>query len=149
MPNSSKKSAEARLFTIERSRKHLYLLILIHSLAAIASFANGLALPYQFLAFLIVIGSAFFHWRDCQHFKPYQIRHSELSGWQLATATHEYQAMQILPSTVLTSQLLILHFRLKTRKTHSLLIFNDALETKDFRALLVDLKISGLAKDKA
>ena len=134
---------------IKQSRKLFYFLITVHILAVVACVNNGLAFFYQLFFLFIVIGSAFFYFHKFYHFKPYQIRYSELSGWQLAESAHDFQTMQILPTSVLTAQLLVLHFRLKTRKQYSLLIFNDALNTQDYRTLLVDLKISGLQKDKA
>lgn len=141
MPNLSKKSAIPQLFTLKQSRLLLYLLIITHSLAAIASLVNGLPLAYKLLALLSVISSAVFYWRDYKQFQPYHIRHSEASGWQLAKSKNDYQTMQILPTSVLTASLIVLHFRLKTRKKHSLVIIKDTLTMEAYRALLVDLKI--------
>ncbi|NOQ36019.1 MAG: hypothetical protein GQ569_08995 [Methylococcaceae bacterium] len=149
MPNLSKQSAPPLLFEIKQSPRLLYLLIITHALAVIASINNGLPWLYQLAALLIVMVSALFYWRDYHHFQSYQIRHSEAFGWQLAQTENDYQTLQILPTTVLTAPLIVLHFRLQSRKTHSLLIINDALNTRDYRALLVGLKISGLQKSQS
>lgn len=149
MPNSLPKSVVPQLFTIRQSRLRLHGLVIIHSLAAIASFSNGLPLLYKFFAVLSVISSAIFYGRDYKNFQPYYIRYNEAVGWQLAKTENNYQVLNILPTTVLTAQIIVLHFRLQTGKKQSLVIVNDALETEDYRSLLVELKISGLANNTA
>jgi len=150
LSNSSQKFVVPQLFTIKQSRLLLCLLLIIHGLAIIACFSNGLAWFYQLFALFWVIISAAFYGRDYKNFQPFVIRHNEAVGWQLAkTKNDDYQSIQILPTTVLTAQCIVLHFQLQTGKKQYVVIMNDALDSKDYHYLLVDLKISGLSKNDA
>ena len=140
-----KKFVTSQLFKIKQSRLFLYLLIINHTLATIACFSNGLAINYQLMTLFMVIMSASFYWRDYKNFQPYDIRHNEAVGWQLAKIENDYQNIMVLPTTVLTAQFMVLHFRFQTGRKQALLIVNDALNTEDYRRLLVELKVSGLS----
>lgn len=99
----------------------------------------------MFLA--VVTGNLFFYLRHYYtQFQPYCIRYHEASTWSVAITGNEFQTLQILPSTVVTIWLIVLHFRLENGKFQSLLIFNDALSDKDYRGLVVTLKIAGLSE---
>jgi hypothetical protein len=141
----SKKLVIPQLFRIKQSGLFLYLLIINHTLAIIACFSNGLAIGYQLVALFIVIISAIFYWRDYKKFQPYDIRHNEALGWQLAKIENDYQTISILPTTVLTAQFIVLHFQFQAGQKRAVLIVNDALEKQDYRRLLVELKVSGLS----
>ena len=134
-----------QLFRIKQSRLFLYLLLINHALATIACFSNGLAINYQLAAFFIVIISVNVYWHNYKNFQPYNIRHNEALGWQLAKIKNDYQTIIILPTTVLTAQFIVLHFRFQTNKKQALLIVNDALEKQSYRHLLVELKVSALS----
>ena len=145
MQTLSKKFVTPQLFKIKQSRLFLYLLLINHVLATIACFSNGLPSNYQLIALFVVIISAGFYWRDYKKFHPYVICHNEAVGWQLAKIENDYQNIMILPTTVLTAQFIILHFRFKAGRKQALFIVNDALNTEDYRHLLVELKVSGLS----
>ena len=145
MQTLSKKFVAPQLFKIKQSRLFLYLLLINHLLATFACFSNGLPSHYQLIALFIVIISASFYWQDYKKFQPYNIRHNETLGWQLAKIENDYQNIIILPTTVLTAQFIILHFRFKMGRKQALLIVNDTLDKQDYRYLLVELKVSGLA----
>lgn len=145
MQTLSKKFVALQLFKIKQSRLFLYLLFINHGLATIACFSNGLPSHYQLIALFVVIISASFYWQDYKKFQPYDIRHNEAFGWQLAKIENNYQNIIILQTTVLTAQFIVLHFRFHTGKKQTVLIVNDALEKQDYRRLLVELKVSGLS----
>jgi hypothetical protein len=140
-----KKFVIPQLFKIKQSRLFLYLLLINHLLATFACFSNGLPINYQFIALFIVVISASFYWLDYKKFQSYTISHNKVSGWQLAKIENNYQDIKILPTTVLTAQFIVLHFRFHTGKKQAVLIVNDALEKQDYRRLLVELKVSGLS----
>jgi len=149
LSNSSQKFVTPLLFTIRQSRLLLYLLIIIHSIAVVACFNNGLPWFYQFFALFLVIISAMFYGRDYKKFQPFVIRYNQAMGWQLAKMKNDdYQELQVLPTTILTAQFIVLHFQLQTGRKQSLVIMNDALDFKDYQYLLVGLKISGLSENK-
>jgi hypothetical protein len=79
--------------------------------------------------------------------KKYILRFSLLSGWAIAYAENHYHPITITPSTVITRYLIILHFKMQNQQKQAILIFNDALNGDEYRKLVVELKISGLAKD--
>ncbi len=93
----------------------------------------------------MVIISAVFYGRNYQKFQPYDIRHNEVLGWQLAKIENDYQNIMILPTTVLTVQFIVLHFQFQAGRKQALFIMKDALEKSDYQRLLVELKVSGLS----
>lgn len=145
----SKKSAILQQFQINKSPLLIKLLVIIHSLAGFASLANGLILTYKLIALLTVGYSLFFYLRRYHfQFQTSRLRHNENSDWSIAmTKNGDFQDLEILPSSVVTSWLIVLHFRLENCKQHSLVIFNDALNNQDYRRLMVALKIAGLKQD--
>lgn len=135
----------AQVFKLNKSPLLIRWLIIIHSLTAFSSLANALIWPYKLIVLLMVGYSLFFYLRYYQsRFQPYEIRYSENLIWQLAIGDDDFQAIEVLPSSVITVWLIVLHFRLGKSKQQRLVIFNDALDDKDYRALAVALKIAGL-----
>lgn len=135
----------SKSFKIKQSRLFLYFLFINHTLATIASFSNGLSRDYQLIALFTVIISACFSWRNYKNFQPYTIRYHEMTNWQLAKIENDYQKIIVLPTTVLSTQFIILHFQLQTGRKQTLFIINDALTRQNYRCLLVELKVSGLS----
>jgi hypothetical protein len=110
-----------------------------HFLAAVASLINGLFWYYQGMIFLAVLISLYRYLRDYWEFQAYQLRYSAAADWQLAGQNSEFQTLQILPSSVITAWVTVLHFQIADKK-QQLVIFKDALADKDYRALVVMLK---------
>lgn len=79
--------------------------------------------------------------------QKYILRFSLLAGWEIAYAENHYHPITVIPSTVITRFLVILHFKMQNQQKQTILIFNDALNGDEYRKLVVELKISGLAKD--
>ncbi len=75
------------------------------------------------------------------------VRHSSLRGWELADLDGKYYSIEVLPSTIITSILLVLHFKQQSKPKQTILICKDALINDDYRKLMVALRISGLKKD--
>jgi hypothetical protein len=123
------------------------MLVVVHGLAGIASLVNALPILFKLLILLAVIISLL---RYLQHFwyqfQPYTLSYTAASGWKISLKNNSLELIQVLATTVITTQLIVLHFRLPNGKTHSLLIMRDGLSEKDYRALVVMLKMSGLPK---
>jgi toxin CptA len=128
----------------------LRFLIITHSLAVFASLANALPWLYKLLSLAAVGLSLFISLRRYHYqFQPYCIRYNETSAWSIAMMDDDFQPMQILPSSVITSWLIVLHFQLENGKHQQSVILNDALSEQDYRTLVVTLKIASLSQDDA
>lgn len=131
----SKKIEPVLILNLKPSRRLKQLLMSIHGLAIIASFGNALALPIQLAVFVAVIGHGY--WLIQRLAKsPKTIQHNPAQGWQV-----DDQLVQILPSTVVTTLAIFLHYRVLGQRQH-ILIAVDALTADDFRQLIVRLKTS-------
>ncbi|MCK4494483.1 MAG: hypothetical protein KAU26_10525 [Methylococcales bacterium] len=87
--------------------------------------------------------SAGFHWRTYKKIQPYQLHQIGLKDWRLVRANMPPQKIQILPTTVITGFVIILHFYLPKQQWQSVVITKDTLSEKAYRNLGVSLKISG------
>lgn len=147
LPHSSLKFNSLQQFHITKSRRLCWMLMLIHGLAGVASWLNALPMLFKLLILLLIIISLS---RYLQHFwyqfQPYTLSYTAASGWKIGLKNNSLDMIQLLATSVMTTQLIVLHFRLQNGKKHRLLIMNDVLSDKDYRALLVMLKITGLAK---
>jgi len=116
---------------------------ILHLLALSAVLIASLADWIKALLILCLVLSNFIYsHRATGHKNKMAVRYSDANGWQI-DAGNGFEAIQIRPSTVITPWLIVLHYCLTNRK-HYLPIFCDALNTADFRKLLVQLKVSGL-----
>ena len=141
--NSSKKSAIVQVFTINKSPLLLQFLIITHSLAAFASLTNALPWIYKLIALITVGLSLFLSLRRYHYcYNPYCIRYNKASNWQLAITKADFQTLTILPSSVITVWLMVLHVRVENGNHYNLVIMNDALIDQNYRALAVTLKIA-------
>jgi hypothetical protein len=123
-------------------------LIVAHGFGIFASLANALPWIYQVFS-LAVVGLSFFSSlrHHYNHNISYQIRYNKDSTWSLAIRNNVFQALEILPTSVITRFLIVLHCRFENGKPYNLVIFKDALNEKDYRALVLILKIAGLNHD--
>ncbi len=118
----------------------------MYLLALLAALLNSLAV---FIKISLVIGLvAYYRWVVHQSKGVnYQIKYSDESGWELAEAS-EFMGIDILQSTVITTQLLFLHFNfvsntpLRLYNKHALLILSDQLTPEDYWSLIVKLKMT-------
>lgn len=121
---------------LQSSKRLVRVMCLIHSLALIASVFNNLPLLLRLIVFsaVLVHGYFAFKWKDINARQT--IEHSE-TGWRVLG-----MEVEILPTTVISTLAIFLHFKTHDNAKHSLVIFNDALSKHDYRDLLVRLKIS-------
>lgn len=76
------------------------------------------------------------------------LRHSASNGWEIAWSLNSFYTVEILPSTVLSSQVIWLHIKQQQKPKQMLFIVRDALSDSEFRRLKVQLKIQGINKSK-
>jgi len=77
--------------------------------------------------------------REWFNFQPYSLFATK-TDWFIKFAQGDRQPLQILPTTVVTTQLIVLHYQ--QLKKHQVLIFKDSLTMADYRTLQVLLKIT-------
>jgi hypothetical protein len=133
----TKKHESPLLVELRPSRRLKQVLAVMHLLALASSIANALPIIVK-LALTIGIGLHFYLALTRLKSEQYAIRHSETSGWEIASG-NDFKPVQILPSTVITLFAIFLHFDKNAHK-QSVLIVNDALSEDDYRHLIVRLK---------
>jgi hypothetical protein len=133
----TKKHESPLLVELQPSRRLKQLLAVMHLLALASSIANALPIIVK-LALVIGIGLHFYFALTRLKSEQYAIRHSEASGWEIASG-NDFKPAQILNSTVITLFAIFLHFDKNAHK-QSVLIVNDALSEDDYRRLIVRLK---------
>lgn len=117
---------------------------ILHLLALSAVLLASLTVWIKTLLILCLAISGFIYsQRTAGHKNKVAVRYSDVSGWQIDVG-NGFEAIQIRPSTVITPWLIVLHYNVVSRKFY-LPIFCDALNTADFRKLIVQLKVSGLS----
>ena len=140
-------SEPALLLAIKPSHRLRATLILIHTLALVASTANDLGLIFKLGLITIICLQG---WLAVKRLKneQYILKYTESLGWQLSK-DHDLVSIEILDSTVLTPFAIFLHYRERvqpgfrtTRDKQTRLILSDALANEDYRHLFVKLKIT-------
>ena len=71
------------------------------------------------------------------------LRNNSGGGWEIAEQEHNYQVISILPSTVITSWLTVIHYRTTDQVWQSLVVVRDSLSPDNYRQLIVKLKVIG------
>lgn len=138
------------VFTFKHSRILLIGLSVLHVLAMIAALCNTLHVAIQTALSVFIALHFVWYWR---RYDPRidlgQLTYSETTGWTRGIGGR-FQAIEILPSSILTTFLIIVHFRrLDFHDSPSTLVcFKDALTPAAFRQLTVQLKISGVLVKK-
>ncbi|MGZ5018282.1 MAG: protein YgfX [Methylobacter sp.] len=133
----TKKHELPLLVEFRPSRRLKQVLAVMHLLALASSIANALPIIVK-LALVIGLGLHFYFALTRLKSEQYAIRHSEASGWEIAS-DNDFKPIQILNSTVITLFAIFLHFDNNAHK-QSVLIVNDALSEDDYRRLIVRLK---------
>lgn len=108
-----------------------------HGLATLAAIVNDLAVAIKLAIVVAVVLNYRFSARTLQQ-APTKIRYSDSQNWQIVL-NGEYETVQILPDTVLTTLAIFLSFK-QGKQRHHWLIAKDALSEADYRKLLVKLK---------
>lgn len=121
-----------------------YAKITLHLLAITAVMTNTLPIWVQ-VGFSIALLGHLYWTLTSFNTAAIKIKHRDIAGWEVAVED-EFTSVQILPSTVITTLLVIVHFKILNSKdkngVKTVLIPFDALNEKDFRHLIVRLKTS-------
>ncbi len=64
-------------------------------------------------------------------------------GWRLCYDDQKSINVRLLPSSVMTTLVCILHFKTEQGRRHNLLVLRDAVECEQFRRLRVILRCEG------
>lgn len=144
----------------------------LYGLALMACLMNGLVFLYKFLLALIVV-SFWFLDKKTKHRATCHLRYLARQGWSISLDGEHYDAIKVLPSTVIMSFLMILHYSFpaetyrheeqalavsflfgfckrlsdarRQNRLKTLVIFRTDLSVDDYRQLAVRLKLSHLA----
>ncbi len=121
---------------LKPSKKLQHFVVLIHTVALVAGFANSLPLVVKLvLAFGIGLNIKFTYPKFQKEQRT--LRYSVKRGWELSDGG-DFIQVDILKSTVLTTVFIFLHLQDKP----AIVIANDALSESDYRQLLVKLKMT-------
>lgn len=96
---------------------------------------------------LVVLGSLIFYLKREKDFSGCFVRHSHRRGWEIAFSDQNFNSITIMPSTVISTVLIVLHFNTVIKQKQAVLIYNDAMPSDDYRRLMVELKINGLKRE--
>lgn len=117
----------------------------MHAVAFFAAMINNLAITYKLISVPLLLVSLFYYLKHSN--QQFIIRHKLLSGWEIAFIENHFITTEILPSTVISPYLIVLHYKQENQKKRTALICKDALHKDEYRKLVVELKIAGLKKD--
>lgn len=136
-----KKSALPLWVEVKQSNYLLGFIIALHSLAFFSALLLAVIMPLKILLLVFVSYSLYFHLlRYRQGFYLLTLKHTTEFSWE-RVEKNSVTGMRILNSSVLTSQIIILHVKMD-KKSRNLLILKDAVSAEAFRQLLVTLKIT-------
>lgn len=141
-----KKSAQTQIFKVNHSKCLLKSLLALHLLPIPFIFLCSLSFNNKLLLLVVLFISLLVYLKREICLYGITISFSTIKGWEFGGIDGVFLPIQVLPSTVLTPYLLILHIKLQNNSKKTILIFKDALIDDDYRKLLVRLKISGLQK---
>jgi len=147
LPSLSKKFAVTQTFNIESSRFLINWLFALHAIAILATFTNSLSIVYKIILLIGILVSLIVQLKREDNFKGLILRYSEVTGWEITSLENQFSSIQILPSTVITHYLIVLHYKIQNQKKRAIIICKDTMTNDNYRKLLVALKISGLSKD--
>ena len=145
----SDKYQTALLLTLKPSRRLKKLVIFIHTIALGAGMANVLAFAIKISLFALICIHCWLTVRrlNADHCT---IKHTKALGWEVSEGC-DFVSVEILKSTVITTQTLFLHFKhnsqaqsWKSSYKKTLLVLSDALAEEDYRCLIVKLKATAI-----
>ena len=140
------KYAITQTFKIKSSSVLIKCLVALHVMAVFAAIFNTLTLSYKTVIIALVLISLWRYMKREMAAKAFSIRFSSISGWEVAMLDDSFNAVEILPATVITPYLIVLNFKMPDKQKHIVLIVKDALTDDEYRQLKVQLRISGLQK---
>jgi hypothetical protein len=137
------------LLALKPSQRLKKMVIFFHTLALGASMANTLAFTIKISLFALI---GIYCWLTVRRLNTdhYTIKHTDALGWELSEG-RDFASIEILKSTVITTQTLFLHFKhhsqaqsWKSGHKKTLLVLNNALAEEDYRCLIVKLKTTAI-----
>ena len=137
------------LLTIKSSNRLKIMVIFVHTLALGASMANALAFAIKINLFTVICLHCWLTVRrlNTEH---NTIKYTEALGWEVSNG-RDFASVKILKSTVITTKVLFLHFKLNSQTQSwrpfykkTLLVLSDALVDEDYRYLIVKLKTTAI-----
>ncbi len=108
----------------------------LHLLAVGAGIANALPTPIKLAIIIMILANFILTGRDLK-LESRKICYSGKGGWKIITG-NETDMIEILSSTVISTWIIFLHIKAKK----PIIIFHDAMDEKNFRQLIVMLKMT-------
>ncbi|MGB4499518.1 MAG: protein YgfX [Methylococcaceae bacterium] len=124
---------------ISKSKWLIWLLLVVYFLSLLACFMNALS---WWIKIILVIGIFLNAWQTFKNttHESWQLDFDNENGWQILEDSTT-RTIKILPSTVISTMFIFLHYQTENKKFYRL-IFKDALlpNINDYRQLIVTLK---------
>lgn len=141
----SKKYQPALLLTLKPSKRLKQIVVVVHILALGACIANILAIAVKIGLVAIICLHLWLAVRRLNAEQP-TIKYTETFDWEISEG-HDFVPIEILKSTVITTCVLFLHFKQRSRNgfrkpgaKKTVLVLKDMLTEDDYRSLTVKLK---------
>lgn len=138
----SQESAPFLHFKLGRSRYLALFILAVHSLALVASITNALPWELRILLCTAVLINLYFSAKQYGVFGTIpivEVRYADKEGWTLQTGDKKLHSVTLLPTSVLTSLVSILHFKADI-KVIPLVVFSDSMGKEEYRRLRVFMK---------
>lgn len=134
---------------LKRSAMLDRLMTSLHLIALLCAWLAGIAWIWK-LALTAAIGVDYWHWRTLGggRSRTEKLMFSRLSGWTLEQQGREPETLRILPCSVVSPWLIILHGRVGNRP-RVWVIPRDSLDAETFRCLRVYLQVLPLTARNA
>lgn len=130
---------------LDRSPALERLVLALHVVAVFAVWMSGIAWIGQLgLTVAILVIFCFRRSPGAAGAKTQQLVYSSQAGWTLEEQGSEPRPLNILPSSVVSPWLIVLHGRIGSKR-HDWVIARDSLDSESFRCLRVYLRVLPLA----
>ncbi len=130
---------------VKPSRLLKQALLGLHCLAVFASWMSAVPLAAKaILTILVIYNGQKVYKGETRFDKTLWLNYSTGEGWQIAGQDLDFQTITILPSTVVTPWLTIIHYQTTEKPRLSLVVSKDALTPENYRQLIVKLKVKGI-----
>ena len=132
------------LLSIKPSRLLKQALIVLHFLALFACWVSAIPVAVKGLITIFIIYSLQkIYTGKTDISRSCWLRNNPGGGWEIADHERNYQAITILPSTVITSWLTVIHYHTTDQVRQSLVVVRDSLTPDNYRQLIVKLRVMG------
>ncbi|NEX16559.1 MAG: hypothetical protein C1943_08020 [Halochromatium sp.] len=124
------------------------MLVVTHLLAALVLLLMPLALePRALLLLLVMLSLGYGLWAQWLALAPWSVREAVWTeqGWQLRFRNGQQRQAVLLPSTLISVRLVILHFRVGWLRYPQLILTEAVIDRELMRRLRVRLRLQGTA----